>query len=780
MGGSKDGGTLFKVVEHARVKMGTESAGCTPGGAAGSESSPRRRDHLYLLAVVGSAIYFAVGVLWLRSRDPAAVGSNDTYMYVYPNFLYALRSLRAGTGFFWNPYQDCGQPFFAISQTGLLYPVNWFAALLEREPALLATIIVNLSIAGAGAYQLGRQLRLTRSAAVCAALAFELGGSAMDLAAWSPIHIGSYAWLPVVLWLTERLLRQPGLRCGVALGLALTMQLLPGFPQLVFFSYQLVGLRVAWALLSGETPHRMRLLQGTLVALTLPLALVSVQLVPSLETARASLRSMPLRNEELGGFRWSWSAVRVLGSIDLLGLALAFVGLVSCRSVARSAVLFYAFVGALYCGLSLGPGTPLFDLYAHLPLGGAFRGSARLLWVAAVAIAVLTGVGMQALVDFRGRGIAHAWSAIVAVVVGAPLLHRLTPEGLGATGWILAAALLVTAVASATRPRLPIAAVLPLLVAFHGVVVVPKPFSGLRAGDLYSGNAEAFRAVQARLTAQDRVLIVGRPGDYALMPKSAMLFAVPDIFDYEPQVSRSYAEFFTYMRTGRGVQILDDWYWIFRRLLPDTVQPRLFDLTATRFLLVDRRTDHLPPPLHPRLRLLGEHGAVRIYENSTALPRAFYVPRIIVKPAEEILPALVNGSLDPARVAVVSQPPRSGFLGTDAGGVGSAEIVDNAPEHVSVRVHATAPGFLYLADQFFPGWRVQVNGEEHELLRANYTFRLVEIPAGDSEVVFTYRPRAVRIGAMISLVSLAVLIVCCASSPRWRTSQRSASVDVHR
>ncbi len=82
-------------------------------------------------------------------------------------------------------------------------------------------------------------------------------------------------------------------------------------------------------------------------------------------------------------------------------------------------------------------------------------------------------------------------------------------------------------------------------------------------------------------------------------------------------------------------------------------------------------------------------------------------------------------------------------------------------------MRAGARGFLFLADEYFPGWRVLVDGREEEILRANYTFRLVEVPRGESEVVFLYRPASLRIGAAVSLLSLAAVVAV------WRRSGKA-------
>src|SRR5262249_46587626 len=150
---------------------------------------------------------------------------------------------------------------------------------------------------------------LSQSAALCAALAFELGGSAMDMAAWSPVHIATYAWLMVAWWLGERLIRRPSFRSAAALGLALAVQFLPGFPQLVLFTYQVIALRVAWAVAIDRVPFRARLLLWVAVAFVVPLGLCAVQLLPSLQIVRESLRSVPLDEDQLGGFHFEWSGL---------------------------------------------------------------------------------------------------------------------------------------------------------------------------------------------------------------------------------------------------------------------------------------------------------------------------------------------------------------------------------------------------------------------------------------------------------------------------------------
>src|SRR5262249_56471557 len=208
------------------------------------------------------------------------------------------------------------------------------------------------------------------------------------------------------------------------------------------------------------------------------------------------------------------------------------------------------------------------------------------------------------------------------------------------------------------------------------------PVFGLRRGEVYRAHAEAFAFVRERMTPQDRVAVVGRFTDFALAPKTPTLFRVPAIFDYEAQTSLRYADFFTFMRLGRTVQNIDDWYWPYDKLLPATVQHPLFDLTAARYLLVDPQLDTVPAALPSGIRSLGEVGGVRVYENLQALPRARFVPAIAVVADGGILATLAAPRHDARSVAPVEHA-----LPADAGGApgasATATIATDEPEQVA-------------------------------------------------------------------------------------------------
>jgi hypothetical protein len=273
----------------------------------------------------------------------------------------------------------------------------------------------------------------------------------------------------------------------------------------------------------------------------------------------------------------------------------------------------------------------------------------------------------------------------------------------------------------------------------------------------------AFEAVRERMTVQDRMYQV--PGERSAgfeglfdgtFKKTGQLFRVPSIVDYEPQTSSRYAELLVRMLYGEPMKSLNQFMFLNLKLVP-TSRP-LFDLLATRFVVIDaERAEGLGWPSGPALALAWEHDGQRVYENREAMPRAFYVPRAkVLGDGAAVLEALASGREDPRRTALLEGPTQA-VLGTPDG-TGSAEIVDDLSEVLTVRVRASAPGYLFVADQYEPGWRATVDGRPAPIARANFAFRLVDVPAGASRVEFRYRQRGLSLGAAVSAGALAMLV----------------------
>jgi hypothetical protein len=84
----------------------------------------------------------------------------------------------------------------------------------------------------------------------------------------------------------------------------------------------------------------------------------------------------------------------------------------------------------------------------------------------------------------------------------------------------------------------------------------------------------------------------------------------------------------------------------------------------------------------------------------------------------------------------------------------AARILVREPDRVVVATPPGPAGRLVLADPPYPGWRVTVDGKRAPTRVQNGTFRAVDLPAGRHRVVWTFAPRSVRRGLLLSLATL--------------------------
>ena len=94
-------------------------------------------------------------------------------------------------------------------------------------------------------------------------------------------------------------------------------------------------------------------------------------------------------------------------------------------------------------------------------------------------------------------------------------------------------------------------------------------------------------------------------------------------------------------------------------------------------------------------------------------------------------------------------------------------VEESAPEHLRLETDVAADknssgALLVLADQFFPGWQVQIDGKAAELIRANGFQRAVFVPPGHHTVMFDYTPRSLILALRLSLLGCLALVVFAA------------------
>jgi len=69
-------------------------------------------------------------------------------------------------------------------------------------------------------------------------------------------------------------------------------------------------------------------------------------------------------------------------------------------------------------------------------------------------------------------------------------------------------------------------------------------------------------------------------------------------------------------------------------------------------------------------------------------------------------------------------------------------------------------------EQFYPGWRAMVDGHPVEIERWDGTFQAILLTAGEHRVRFEFRPMSLQLGAAVSILALAGLLVLIRADSR--------------
>jgi len=740
----------------------------------------------------------------------------------------AAEMWRAGHAPLWNPWVGCGAPLAANYQTAAFYPFNLLYLLLPAEVALTWTVAGHLVLTGWGMYRWGRAVGLEQFSALVGALTLEGSGYLLSRATLFPSMILAFAWIPVWLWRAEELVRRQRGRDVLWLGLALGLGLLTGHAQTAFYGGLTLAAYIAWRAWQvgrGQARRRWRMMAIvgwlSVMALALGVGLAAVQLLPTAELMCSSPRAAgvdfdfamtyslwPWRlisffapdffgnpgHGDYWGYPNYWEGAGYVGVLPLW-LALAFVSgsLRKCeRRKRESEWTFWVAVALIGLLLALGKNTPVFPfLFRHVPTFDWFQAPARWLAVVTVALAALAAWGTQAWpVGHRGLrwglagillGMAFLFAGLVAMKL--PMI----PATFGPATARLGGTLAVAGALMRWRRDTGVwrGAVLTFVLLdlwLFGSALTPTVDQGL-----YDGVTETARVL--RNTSVSAPIRVYWPGD-PFHPASE--------YDAEYRVKFGFLTFDDFGPREAG-------HW---RAMRDTLLPNVAMLDPVAVvnnfdpLTVGWHTDVLAAAVEHRalLRVMGAThvasdrlwpgGAVvhvsrraTVYALPDALGRAWIVPTARRLPPDEALAALTDPAFDPRReVLLVGDSPSVPTTDTTdtadeqaaAGGRGWGLRLRDVPNGVTIDANLDAPGYLVLADTWYPGWWATVDGHPAELLRANYAFRAVWLTAGEHVVEMRYRPPLWMVGAAISGVSGLVYGLGIGVSFLWERRGRRA------
>jgi hypothetical protein len=746
----------------------------------------------------------------------------------YPGQIFIAGEWMAGRVPLWDPYRQAGTPMLADPQIGVLYPLRGlFLSSLSPSLELSLFILIHFPLAAFFTYILARSMSMSQAAATLAGLVFGFGGCLMAQA--SNVNIMTTAtWLPLVLFAVIQVTRQRNWLIALLASIPLALQIFAAHLQIVFYTLVTIASYGLYCLVRdfffSSTQQRQNwgyaLQTGLLLITTLAvgLLLAAPQLLPTSELLQFTLRSQARGPDLLTensfppvmwlnlllpgafgnnvvGFKGGDPFQEVFIYAGFLPLLLAGVGLLN---PSRRDHRFFVGLLAGAVLLALGGNTPLYEyVIQYLPGFDIFRIPARWLMAVNLALAILAGLGLDALLEkglsrrtltiFLGVGLLLvaslilgwffrndllAWSDSLSEPyrnLAATLFNKsFVPDpiyqqrlllrwafGLNTPAFLLLANLGVAALLGGlystqhiTGPvfaRLTLLAVTLDLLLTGGTAINP-----VRPEERWQELSGGARYVLERV-GQARVFPLGVSSEDA---------AVHSLGQYFPSAYRVYSAsgYSSPLKLARYETFLDE---------ADPVQA--LQILGVRYLLTRGQMGADVAATYP---LVHSDADSVVYENENWLPRALVVHQALgATSPEEALAHFKLRKVDPRRTVILEaetsfplpEKPSSTAAST-------AKIIRENPQVVEIEANLAAAGYVVLLDTFYPGWVAAVDGQPAPIFRADYLGRAVFVPGGQHTIRFEYRPWSFRAGLGLAAGVLVVLGIVAFWSYRRKTN----------
>lgn len=238
------------------------------------------------------------------------------------------------------------------------------------------------------------------------------------------------------------------------------------------------------------------------------------------------------------------------------------------------------------------------------------------------------------------------------------------------------------------------------------------------------------------------------------MHNSFAPFGIQDVGGYSSFYPKRYGEFLHLSQNGLDAPFPEKFSrWAYFKSFGSP----LLDLISAKYAL-------FPPSVSvnaPKLRLVYD-DEIKIYENTEAFPRAFFVPDYqFCESRTDAYRAIGTYTKEDfsKKVVLESMPPEDFQQQPKSPDDLRSEIalVSHRPGRVEVKVSTNRHGFLVLSDNYHPDWLAKTDGEETDILRANYIMRAIPITPGDHKVLFIFQPSLRLGGFMLTILGWGIL-----------------------
>lgn len=672
-----------------------------------------------------------------------------------------IETLKTGRLPGWNPYVFAGVPLDANIQAAPFYPLNVLFFVFDFPVAWTLYVVLQPILSGIFFFVYARSLGLTRSASLLGALSWSFGGFAIAWLTWGTI-VHAALWLPLLLLSIDKLAvhqakRRYYIRWSACLIGAASMTIFGGHMQIAFYILLFGAAYFIWR----RSQHAHSVSAGWIVLCGVAVLVITlVQSVPFVEFLMNSGRVASVDSWKTAGWFMPWQHLvqfmapdffgnpatlnywgewnygEFIGYVGVLPLLLALSALwINSTSTFFTVTILVSLLFMLPSPVSRLP------FILKIPILSVLQPT-RLMVLVDFALAVLAAYGFDRVIrkDRRHEGrlsflYALALVIVWGVVIGSNYVTRdsemLQNFAVARHNLILptvlfvgtACGLFVLRLVRSGRMRMLVIAALVSVTIFDlfrfGWKFTPFTpvsffFPTTKVIDFLQRQHKPFRV----MTLDDRIL----------PPNVSAYYGIESIEGYDPIAPKLYENFL--VASERGEANLKAPTGFNRIYTAHNIGSPILPYFNVKYVL------SLSDETQPFLREIMREGQTRVYEYTRFVPRIYFADTsVAVLRTDQQLASLFT-----------RHEPLLGLYG------GEAEIMNtpvSADESIYIKSYdlneirlttkAKSKRLLVVLNRYDQRWKASVDLQSAPLLRTNYLFTGLEVPAGTHDVILTFR-----------------------------------------
>lgn len=705
---------------------------------------------------------------------------------------FAFDEIRKGNFPLWCPNVYSGMPFFGGFQSALLYPLNYIYLILPVHKAINFSIAIHVFLAGLFMYLWCEHRKLHILASLVSSFLFMFcGAHFLHIMSGHLTILCTLPWVPLLFLSVDGFYQDYSFK-WIFLGIfSVSMQILAGHPQYVYFTFLAVVFYIFFLILSNKE-KKLKFLPGVIFMYAGGALLSAVQLITGLDSSLnecvraggvdykfASVFSYPpecfitflspdffgdMVNFKYWGRCYLWETSIFIG---ITGLVLAIYGAI--YGLNKNKKVFSLMV-VIFLIFALGSYTPLFKIFYYcIPLFNKFRGTSKFIFQASLFLIMLSGTGFDTIIrsgKINKKFILCMFVAFLIIFFYSMFLGGIFAPGYSQTvfkdflnhlnnsqdslflkTFLSSPDFVFQAKAWAFKSLIISLTILFFLILFFYFFNSCRKLVYMI---FLMAFIEIFFFAKSSITTfdigetyfNDMVEFQKKtPGDYRILnledSNIALFTGMKDIWGRESTGPiKRYAQFMAFTQ-GEDPDTINVY-------LHFSSPHRLYTMLRLRYIFEgygkNKKITVLDRPME-RLVLIRDY--------------------LVIKDREEIFNKMGDDKFDPGETVILEASPSPEPV--NSGEKDSVKIVNSSTDHITVEANLEEPAILLITDTYSKDWHVTpLNGSiqsKYNIMPANYCLQAIPLSGGHHLFRVEYLPFSFSIGKWISIFSCLAYII---------------------